>query len=133
MSDIVNNVRMSNDWDDIKDIWMAFKLADGSSDGTLYDSRSDAIRMTTNKADRYFFLSMRACVHGMTPKEATQVLALTRVQSERGRYHPRTDDGGQEPIAPITTDDYMSELVSTKLGVPWVIPELGTRLGGGLN
>lgn len=127
MSDTVNNVRMSADWDDIKNGWMAFKLADGTTDGVSYDSRDDAIWYHRNKADKYFYLSLRQCMHGMTPREATQVLAMMRVQSERGRYNPQIGDR-QESILPITTEDYQAELVSTKLGVPWVSPDLGRLL-----
>ena len=131
MSEAVNNVRVSHDWDDIKDCWMAFKLSDGSTDGTIYDSRSDAIRLVTNRADQYFFVALRSCIHGMTPKEATLVLAMTRVQADRGRYHPA--ETKTDPIMPITTEDYMAELVSTKQGMPWIVPELGTFLGGLAN
>jgi hypothetical protein len=127
MSDTVNNVRMSADWDDIKNGWMAFKLEDGTSDGTIYDNKNDAVWYLRNKASKYFYLTLRNCMHGMSPREATQVLAMTRVQAERGRYNPVPDDM-REPINPITTEDVMADLVSTKLGVPWISPSLGRIL-----
>ena len=128
MSDTVNNVRMSADWDNIKNGCMAFKLEDGTSDGTIYDTKDDAVWFLRNKASKYFYLALRQCMHGMTPREATQVLAMTRVQAERGRYNPTPEDM-REPINPITTEDVMADLVSTKLGVPWITPNLGRILG----
>lgn len=126
MAEILNNVRMSHDWDDIKHAWMAFALEDGSSDGTVYDSRADAIRVNRNRSRKLFYVALRTIMHGITAHEATQILALTRVQSERGRYNPREDS--QDPITPLTREDYAAELVSTKLGVPWVSPKLGELL-----
>jgi hypothetical protein len=108
MADIVNNVRMSLDWSDIKHGFMAFTLADGQSDGTIYDTRDDAIRHHRNKASRYFYFSLREAAHGITSREAAQVIALTRVQAERGRYHP---EANLAPINPITMEDVISELM----------------------
>jgi hypothetical protein len=127
MSDTINNVRLAEDWDDIKDVWMAFALEDGRSDGTLYATKNDAVWYLRNKAKKYFYLSMRSCMQGMSPKEATLVLAMTRVQSERGRYNPKPDDL-RDPINPITTEDVLADIVSTKLGIPWVVPGMGDRL-----
>jgi hypothetical protein len=132
MSGIVNNVRHAADWDDLKNCWMAFKLEDGSSDGTVYDTKNDAVWYMRNKASKYFFLSLRQCIGGMSEGEATRVLALTRVQSERGRYNPKPDDM-RDPIQPLTMEDYQNELVSTKLGMPWVSPALGDRLLAGFQ
>lgn len=124
MSEIVNNIRSQHDWDDVKNSWLAFAFEDGSSNGTLYDTKEDAIRHLSNAARKHFFLSLRQCVHGMTPKEATLILAMHRVQAERGRYNPRQYDN----IVPLTTEDYAAELVSTKLGHNWVLPELANRI-----
>lgn len=123
MSDTVNNVRMGEDWDNIKNGWMAFALENGASNGTVYDSRSDAIRYHRNKASKYFYLTLRQCMHGISPKEATLALAMCRVQLLRGRYHP--ENSLSDPISPITREDYYNELLSTKLNKPMVIPNLG--------
>lgn len=126
MSDTVNNVRMSNDWSDVKDGWMAFALEDGTSDGTVYDNRDDAIRFHRNKAKRYFFLTLRQCIHGLSQREATMILAMTRVQAERGRYHPETMRS--DPITPITRENFNDELVSLKLNSPFIVPDIGRLL-----
>jgi|ERR1700733_56399 len=129
MANIVNNVRTSHDWDDVKNGWMAFKLEDGSCDGTIYDNKNDAVWYLRNKADKYFYLSLRQCMHGMTENEATRVLAMTRVQSDRGRYHPVPDDM-RDPINPITMEDFRreAEIVVTQ-GVPWMVPGMEKRFG----
>lgn len=129
MSETVNNVRLADDWDDVKSGWMAFALEDGRSDGTVYDSRDDAIRFHKNKARKFFYLTLRNCMHGITPKEATLALAAIRAQSERGRYHPEIE-GSQDPILPLSREDYDNELMSTKLNQPYVIPNLGEYLDG---
>jgi hypothetical protein len=126
MSDTINNVRMSKDWDELKDGWMAFALEDGTSDGTVYDTRDDAIRFHRNRAKKYFYCALRQCIHGCSQREATMILALTRVQSERGRYHPETDR--HDPIVPLTRDAFEDELVSTKLGKSFTVPDLGAIL-----
>jgi hypothetical protein len=126
MSGVVNNVRHANDWDDIKNSWMVFKLEDGSSDGTIYDTKDDAVWYQRNKASKFFYLSLRQCMHGMSPKEATLILAMTRVQSERGRYNPTPEDL-RDPINPITSEGVMADIMSTKMGLPWVSPALAGR------
>jgi len=126
MSETVNNVRTSHDWDDIKNGWMAFALEDGTSDGTIYDSRDDAIRYHRNRAKKYFFLTLRQCIHGLSSREATMILAMTRVQSERGRYHPETTRS--DPIMPLTRDTFTDEMISTKLNRPFIVPNLGVIL-----
>lgn len=126
MSDTVNNVRMSQDWDTVKNGWMAFALEDGTSDGTVYDNRDDAIRFHRNKARKYFFLTLRQCIHGLSQREATMILAMTRVQAERGRYHPETDRS--DPIMPLTRETFNDELISTKLNRPFIVPNLGNLL-----
>lgn len=126
MSETVNNVRMSTDWNNVKDGWMAFALEDGTSDGTVYDSRDDAIRFHRNRAKKYFFVTLRQCIHGMSPKEATMMLAMLRVQVERGRYHPETDRS--DPILPLTRETFQDELVSTKLNRGFIVPNIGVIL-----
>lgn len=118
MSDTINNIRMGNDWDNIKDSWMAFALEDGRSDGTVYDTRDDAIRFHRNRAKKYFYCALRSTIHGMSSKEATQILALTRTQAERGRYNPTTER--HDPIMPLTQEGYNAELLSNKLNLPYI-------------
>lgn len=126
MSDTVNNVRMSSDWNDVKDGWMAFALEDGTSDGVVYDTRDDAIRFHRNRAKKYFFLTLRQCIHGLSQREATMILAMTRVQSERGRYHPETDR--HDPIMPLTRETFNDELISIKTNQRFIVPDIGRIL-----
>lgn len=129
MSDTINNVRMSSDWSNIKDGWMAFALEDGTSDNVIYDNRDDAIRHHRNRAKKYFFVTLKQCIHGMSHREATMMLAMVRVQSKRGRYHPETDR--QDPIMPLTRDTFKDELVSTALNHKFIVPNIGVILDVG--
>lgn len=124
-AEIVSNIRMSNDWDDIKNSWIAVKLEDGSCDGTVYDTRAEAIKFNTNKANKYFYVALRNAIHGLTAKEATLMLAMVRTQAARGRYHPEDQP---DPIMPLSRETFNDELVSTKQGVPWIIPGIGNIL-----
>jgi len=44
MSDTINSTIAFKKWDELAHGWMAFRLADGSSDGVVYDCRADAVR-----------------------------------------------------------------------------------------
>lgn len=113
MSDIVNNVRLAHDWSDISRSWMAFSLQDGHSDGNIYDTRDECVRFHRNRAQKYFYFSFRNAMHGISPREATVVLALTRVQADRGRYHP---EAPQDVINPVTMADVTQEMAE------WLTP-----------
>lgn len=115
VSDIVTNIRISQDWDAVKDGWMAFRLEDGWSDGVVYASRADVLRFHRNRADKYFYFSMKTAIAGLPPDHATMMLAMTRVQSLRGRYNPTEDS--LDPIPRLTMEDYVSELFATAKGV----------------
>jgi hypothetical protein len=60
--------------------YVAVKLADGSSDGVLYDTRRDATR---HQSDPWCFY-VKVQVGGIQPREAWTVLVYARKAKERG-------------------------------------------------
>jgi len=92
MSDRINLMTITHPWDALKNGWMAFRLADGDSDGTLYDSRADAVsHQLHEKLCAYFF--MRNALGGVNARDCQLYLNL-----HRHVY----DNGGDmaEPAAP---------------------------------
>lgn len=56
--------------------WVAINLADGRSDGNLYESRRDAVRHTTNKPGGWFYPKVGE--EKMSEREAIIVLQMAR-------------------------------------------------------
>lgn len=56
--------------------FMAFALADGASDGVLYDTRADAVKHHRNKEQHYMFLVVRP--EPMKPEEADELIVIHR-------------------------------------------------------
>lgn len=92
MSGIVNSlVSFTPVWD-LRTKWIAVKLADGSYDGVLYDSRDDAIR---HQLDERFcaYVCMASMVQGAKPLDCAIYLEFHRQAYDSGmRLH--------EPEAP---------------------------------
>jgi hypothetical protein len=75
--------------------WVAIRLADGGSDGTLYDTRSAAV---THQSDSRLCTYVQIQPFGMTPREAEPVLRFTRWAYDHG--YKITDPADAEPIMP---------------------------------
>lgn len=83
MSDIVNGQVVAQPFEVIIRSFMAFKMADGSSDGVLYGSRQTAIdhQLSPNEC---LYISMRSAPGGMMPLEAQTLLDYYRMQYDAG-------------------------------------------------
>lgn len=91
MSDRLNLMLIAQPWEILKTSWMAFKLADGDSDGVLYDTREDAIKHQLHEnLCAYFF--MRTALGGVTARDCQLFLDVHRqVYDAGGRLtEPRT-------------------------------------------
>lgn len=62
--------------------WLAIALEDGRSDGTVYESRLDAVRHTANKSRGWFYLKLGA--DSMGEREAIIVLQQARQAFAKG-------------------------------------------------
>jgi hypothetical protein len=76
MADQINGrIAFSNSWE-IRNCYMAFRLDDGSTNGTLYDSKPDAIRHTDEKQHAYFCI--RQGLAGVSPLDCQIFLNVHR-------------------------------------------------------
>jgi hypothetical protein len=83
--------------------WMAFALADGSTNHTIYPSKTEAIAHMSNEF-LYAYLNLRNCIGGMPVKDAQLWLDL-----HRHLY----DNSGQminpaEIIMPVARDQHIT-------------------------
>jgi hypothetical protein len=77
--------------------WLAIRLEDGRSDGTVYESRKDAVRHTQLKSRGWFYVKVGA--DSMGEKEAIIVL-----QQARQAYKAGVVFAEEEPITPQLTE-----------------------------
>lgn len=92
MSGIINGLVTFTPLDDLRRKWIAIRLQDGGYDGTLYDSREDAIR---HQLDERFcaYTLMGNMIDGARPLDCAIFLEFHRqAYNERMRLH--------EPNAP---------------------------------
>lgn len=91
---------------DIRNKWLAFKLEDGSSDGTLYDSKRDAVRHQSDER-RCAYFSFRNCLGGTNAREMAIFILWNRDAYERGFRMPDPDDvhGGKDVLITAAQGD----------------------------
>jgi hypothetical protein len=90
MSGIVNITVLCHAWEELRSGWMAFKLEDGSSDGTLYDTREDAVNHQLHET-LCAYLCMGQCQAGMNPRDAQLFLNVHRqIYDAGGRFDQMT-------------------------------------------
>ena len=107
-SDTVNQyIAFYSVWD-IRNKWLAFRLADGSYDGALYDTKRDAVRhQPDEKLCAYF--CFRNCLTGTKPKDMAIYLAFNREAYDNGMRMPDPDDvnGGRDVLITAGQGDYL--------------------------
>jgi hypothetical protein len=99
--------------------WVAFRLEDGGSDGTLYPSKVDAIRHQTYEQQCGYF-SYRGSPNGFaSAKDAAIWLEYHRqLYSAGGRLvDPDDAHGGPDIIMPTAKEQLMDQLRSMLPGV----------------
>lgn len=98
-SDHVNMHIAFNDFDTLRNKWMAIRLSDGDSDGVLYDTKRDAVRHQLHET-QCAYLSFRNMVGGATPRDMAIFLAFSRDAYANGMRLPDPDDvhGGPDVL-----------------------------------
>lgn len=77
-ADIINSYYSYVEWDDLKHKFVAISLADGSSDGTLYDSKKDAVRHQSFE-QQYAYVGFRNLgPSGASPRDLSVYLQVCR-------------------------------------------------------
>lgn len=88
--------------------WIAVALADGTSDGVLYESKSAAVRHQHHNEQFYAFVMIGP--HDMNPCEAEEFLALSRMFYSKGLRLTDPDHarGGPDVIQRTSVEDQRS-------------------------
>jgi hypothetical protein len=90
--------------------WVAFALADGSSDHTLYDSKADAIRFQHHMEQYYAYCQIRPT--SMSVCDAEVFLSVSRRMYKAG---VRMEDP-REPIKRVGREDQASMMRTIETG-----------------
>jgi hypothetical protein len=99
--------------------WVALRLEDGGSDGTLYDSKRDAIRHQAHEQWCAYF-SYRGAPEGFANvRDAAAWMAYHRHAYDHGFRLPDPDDaaGGPEMIMPTAQEQVFMQLRDLLPGV----------------
>lgn len=86
--------------------WVAIRLADGSSDGVIYDTRADAIEHQLHES---LCCYIKVPPTGVTVEEASRFMAFNRLAYDNG--FRLTDPSDQRtPIMPQTNEEFIGLL-----------------------
>lgn len=109
-ADIVNGHLAAHPFEEIRTKWVAIRLADGGSDGVLYDSKRDAVRHQVDEF-RCAYVALRSLLGGATAREMHRFLDYCRKAYDAGYRLPDPDapTGGPDLIAPLTRADMMTQ------------------------
>jgi len=80
--------------------WVAVRLADGTSDGVLYDTRADAISHQLHESLCAYY---QIPPTGISPREAEAMLRYSRFAYDNGYRLP--DPETPEPIMPLRREE----------------------------
>jgi len=110
-SDVLNLVRIFHDWTEIKTKWMAFSLADGHSDGTIYDTRLDAINHQLHETQCAYVCFVNL-MGGADPRDMAIYLKFQADAYRAGMrlIDPDTQNGGPELLMRTSDTDYMRKV-----------------------
>jgi hypothetical protein len=112
-SDHINGLIAFMDWDELRRKWIAFKLADGSPDTTLYDTKQAAIKHQADEFLCAYLLVNGIGPGGTSPRQMAIYIKFNRDLYRRGFRMPDPDSVGGGPTAAMTTgwhDVYKHEL-----------------------
>lgn len=112
MSDTINLKITCQPWDVLANGYMAFRLDDGSSNGTIYDSKADAVRFTDEKRHAYF--CFRTAMAGANARDCQLFLDMNRAAADAGipLAEPATRRAGSTSlILPVTAHDVLTRRI----------------------
>ena len=114
-ADIINGYVTFMDLDELRQKWIAIKLQDGSHDGTLYDSKRDAVK---HQSDEFLcaYISFRNIPLGTNAKDMEIFLRHNRNLYDHGFRLPDPDAKSGGPDVLITTGqaDYWNNVMKNE-------------------
>lgn len=106
-SDIVNTYIAGMPWDEIKDKFIAIRLADGGSDGVIYDTKQDAVKHQYHEM-QCAYVCFRNLMSGANPRDMAIFIKFNRDAYLRGFRLADPDDktGGKEVLMTTGQRDF---------------------------
>lgn len=123
-SDTVNLHVTFGQWDEIKDKWIAFFLLDGSSDGTLYDSATDAITHQLHEQQCVYVCFRGLGPAGSKPYEMAKLIGFWRDAYAAGMRFVDPDNRLRAPLMTSAQNDYRQSLIERD-----TLIKFGKRIG----
>jgi hypothetical protein len=98
-------------WDQRVNSWVAIRLSDGGSDGTLYDSKQAAVRHQVHEMHCAYFSFRNAPQGFSSPLDAQLYLDYHRAAYDAGFRLPDPDDagGGPDLMIPTALDEMLAQ------------------------
>jgi hypothetical protein len=111
LSGIINSLVVIYPIDQLIHSWIAVSLADGSTDGTLYDTRQDAVRHQTHE-QQCAYLNLGPVMGGMDINAAYAIIKFHRDAYEAGYtfIDPEHPTGGMDIGMPIAMEDVRTHI-----------------------
>lgn len=105
MSYAVNNVIAHKSWGELQNGFMAFRIDDGTTNGTVYDSKADAMRFTDEQYNAYF--CFRQAMGGANPTDCQLFLNIHRHVYDSGGHMRNPDVERSHIIVSTRSHDIM--------------------------
>jgi len=111
LSGIINSLVIIYPIDQLIHSWIAVRLSDGGYDGTLYDTRQDAVRHQPHE-QQCAYLNLAPVIGGMEVQAAYAILKFHRDAYEAGMtfIDPEHPTGGMDIGMPIAMEDVRAHI-----------------------
>jgi hypothetical protein len=111
LSGIINSLVIIYPIDQLIHSWIAVRLSDGGYDGTLYDTRQDAVRHQPHE-QQCAYLNLAPVMGGMEVQAAYAILKFHRDAYEAGMtfIDPEHPTGGMDIGMPIAMEDVRAHI-----------------------
>lgn len=113
-ADNLNIHTLCNTREDIRDKWVAIKLADGSSDGVLYDSAPDAVRHQLHEQQCWYVCFRGLSPGGINAKDCAIMLMHYRKAYAAGLRFVDPDNRVRVPVMSSQRYDIYDEIVKQR-------------------
>jgi hypothetical protein len=94
--------------------WIAVRLADGDSDGEVYETRADAVFWCRHSESWYFFAALTR--PPMTICQAESLLRYKRVMNQIEAADRDAPHGGMEVVRRLTIEDEEAQIRAVETG-----------------
>lgn len=111
LSSLITTLAIVQPYDVLCNSWIAVRLSDGGYDGTLYDSRLDAVRHQPFEK-QCAYVHLRAALSGMEVREAYAFLKFHRDAYDKGYVFtdPERPNGGVDMMMPLAYEDVRTQI-----------------------